>query len=204
MSHSEADGLANRKRRATTARIAASAARLAAAQGLTGTTVDQIAADAEVGRATFFRYYQAKENAVADGIAGPWLEVITATIARQPARMGPMEAIIAAFTELVDALPVHYDQIRELAELTRTSTTLTAWTLRTYHRYERAIAALAAERIPDPAEDDPRPRMIAALTMGAVRIALDDWIRQGGSLSDLIHRNLRSVSIGPPERAHGP
>ncbi|MEU5879964.1 TetR family transcriptional regulator [Spirillospora sp. NPDC047279] len=201
MSHSEAEGLKIRKRRATTSRIAASAARLAAEQGLTGTTVDQIAADAEVARATFFRYYQAKENAVADGIAGPWLEVITEAIARQPARLGAMEAIIAAFTELTDALPIHYDQIRELADLTRTSTTLTAWTLRTYHRYEKAIAGLAADRIADLAGDDPRPRMIAAITMGAVRISLDDWIRQGGSLPDLIHRALTSVSVTPSENA---
>src|SRR5512139_1084426 len=118
MSHSEADGLRNRKRRATTARIAASAARLAAEHGLAGTTVDQIADEAEVARATFFRYYQTKENAVAEGITGPWLTLITDAIARQPARLGAIDAIIAAFAELADGLPIHYEQIRELARLT--------------------------------------------------------------------------------------
>ena len=85
----------------------------------------------------------------------------------------------------------------ELAQLTRTSTTLDAWTLRAYHRYEKAIAGLAASRIPDLTDDDPRPRMIAALTMAGVRISLDDWIHRGGSLPDLIQRALRSIVIGP-------
>jgi AcrR family transcriptional regulator len=195
MSHSEADGGHNRKRRATTARIAASAARLAAERGLSSTTVDQIADDAQVARATFFRYYQTKENAVADGICGPWLTLITNAIADQPAQLTPMDAIIAAFIELADELPDHYHQIRELARLTRTSTTLDAWTLRTYRRYEAAIADLAARRIPDLVDHDPRPRMIAALTMAAVRIALDDWINHGGSLPDLVHQALRSVTM---------
>jgi AcrR family transcriptional regulator len=71
MSHSGPESLAVRKRRATNARIAASAARLASRHGVGNTTVDQIAEDAEVARATFFRYYETKESAVAEGVSGP-------------------------------------------------------------------------------------------------------------------------------------
>jgi hypothetical protein len=39
--------------------------------------------------------------------------------------------------------------------------------------------------------------MIAALTMAGVRISLDDWTREGGSLPDLIQRALRSIVIAP-------
>lgn len=195
MSHSEAEGLRLRKRRATSARIAASAAALAAQRGLAGTTADQIAEHAQVARATFFRYYQTKEHAVAEGITGPWLTLITDAIARQPAHLTAIEAIVAAFTDLAGLLPAHYHQIRELAELTRTSTALDAWTRRAYDRYEQAIASLAAARIPGLTTTDPRPRMIAALTMAAVRISLDDWIAHGGSLPDLTHRALRSITI---------
>lgn len=202
MSHSEADSLRNRKRRATTARIAASAARLAAERGLAATTVDLIADDAEVARATFFRYFQTKENAVAEGITCPWLNLITEAITRQPAHMGATEAIVSAFGELADDLTTHYDQIRELAALTRTSTALAAWTLRAYHRFEQAVADSIAGRIPDLTDHDPRPRMMAALATAAVRISLDDWVHHGGSLPDLIHRSLRSVTISS-ERTGG-
>lgn len=197
MSHSEAESLRNRKRRTTNARIAASAARLAARQGLAATTVEQIAEEAQVGRSTFFRYYDGKENAVAEGVTGPWLTMITEAIGRQPARLTAIDAVIAAFGELAESLPIDRDQIRDLAELTRTSTTLKAWTLQSYQRYESTITELITPRIDDLADDDPRPRLIAALTMAAVRISLDDWIQHGGSLPDLTRRALTSITINP-------
>ncbi len=195
MSQSEPEGLAVRKRRATNARIAASAARLAGRHGVAGTTVEHIAADAEVARATFFRYYETKESAVAAGITGPWLTLVTAALARQPAELAPKEALVAAFGELAAEFPAHEDAIRELARLTRTSATLAAWTARTYQRYERAIAELLALRFREVTAGDPRPRMLAALAMAAVRISLDDWIGGEGPLPDLIGRALNAISV---------
>ncbi|GAB2812336.1 acyl-CoA-like ligand-binding transcription factor [Lentzea nigeriaca] len=197
MSHSQADGLAVRKRRATHARIAASAARLAGEQGVGNTTVDQIARDAEVARATFFRYFDSKESAVAEGITGSWLTQVTEAIARQPAHLPAKDALVAAFAELADQFPAHAGQIRELAGLTRGSPALDAWTAQTYHRYERAIAELLAPRMSAGTERDPRPHLLAALAMASVRVSLDDWIRHGGDLPALIHRALESISVEP-------
>ncbi|HEX6353329.1 TetR family transcriptional regulator [Actinophytocola sp.] len=195
MSHSEPESLTVRKRRATNARIAASAARLAGTQGIGNTTVDQIAADAEVARATFFRYYDTKECAVAEGITGPWLTLIIEAIADQPAHLSAKNALVAAFGEMAERFPAHHDQIRELARLTRSSTTLNAWTAQAYQRYETAIAELLTPRFSDLAERDPRPRLLAALAMASVRICLDDWVHHGGSLPDLIHHALNAIAI---------
>jgi AcrR family transcriptional regulator len=197
VSHSEPESLAVRKRRATNARIAASAARLAGLHGVGNTTVDQIAADAEVARATFFRYYDTKESAVAEGVTGPWLAMVTEAIADQPDHLPAKEALVAAFDGLAERFPAHHNQIRELARLTRSSPTLRAWTAQAYQRYEDAIAELLTPRFPNLTEHDPRPRLLAALAMASVRICLDDWIHHGGSLPDLIHRALDSISIGP-------
>jgi AcrR family transcriptional regulator len=195
MSRSEPESHAVRKRRATNTRIAAAAARLAGQQGIANTTVDQIAAAAEVARATFFRYYDTKESAVAEGITCPWLTMVTDAIARQPARLRAKAALVAAFGELAEQFPAHHDQIRELARLTRSSPTLGAWTAQAYQRYENAIAEHLAPRFPTLTEHDPRPRLLAALTMAAVRICLDDWIEHGGSLPDLLHQALNTISI---------
>jgi AcrR family transcriptional regulator len=197
MSQSEPESLAVRKRRATTARIAASAARLAGRQGVATTTVDQIAADAEVARATFFRYYDTKESAVAEGITGPWLTLVTEAIARQPAVLPPKDALVAAFGELAAEFPAHAGQIRELARLTRSSPTLNAWTAQAYQRYEHAIAELLTPRFRDRVAHDPRPRLLAAVAMAAVRISLDDWIDHGGALPDLIRRALDAIAVEP-------
>lgn len=199
MSHSEADGLAVRKRRATHTRIAASAARLAGAQGVGNTTVDQIARDAEVARATFFRYFDTKESAVAEGVTGPWLTLVTEAIARQPGHLPAKDALVTAFAELAGQFPAHAGPIRELARLTRGSPALGAWTAQAYQRYERAIAELLVPRIPDITERDPRPHLLAALAMASVRISLDDWIRHGGDLPALIHRALESISVVTPK-----
>ncbi|PRC51878.1 TetR family transcriptional regulator, partial [Mycobacterium sp. ITM-2017-0098] len=65
-----AESLTVRKQRATKTRIAAAAAQAVTDHGLAGATVERIAAAAEVGRATFFRYFSAKEDAVAEGMTG--------------------------------------------------------------------------------------------------------------------------------------
>ncbi len=61
------ESLTVRRQRATRARIATAAVQRVSENGLAGVTVEQIAAAAEVGRATFFRYFSSKEDAVAEG-----------------------------------------------------------------------------------------------------------------------------------------
>ena len=190
------ESLTARKQRATRARIATAAARAVAEHGLAGATVDQIAAAAEVGRATFFRYFSAKEDAVADGMTAHWLDRITAAIATQPPGSSATAAVVAAFEDLGDGFDEISDQVRELATLTRSSPVFSAWTLQIYVRYEAAIAELVAPRFTDPVPDDPRPRLLGALAMAAIRIALDDWLISGGSLPLRVRRALAAISIG--------
>lgn len=180
--------LAERKRAAMRQRIATAAARLVASRGLAGATVDRIADAADIGRATFFRYFNSKEDAVAEGMNGHWLDRITAALAAQPPELGAFGELARNFAEIEN-------QVRELATLTRSSETLGAWTLHVYVRYEVAIAELVAPRMAGLAADDPRPRLIGALAMAAVRIALDDWLSHGGSLPDRVSRGLAAISV---------
>ncbi len=76
------ESLTVRRQRATRTRIATAAAQGVSENGLAGVTVEQIAAAAEVGRATFFRYFSSKEDAVAEGMTTRWLDAITAVIAQ--------------------------------------------------------------------------------------------------------------------------
>lgn len=188
--------LAERKRTAMRQRIAAAAASLVADRGLAGTTVDRIADEADIGRATFFRYFNSKEDAVAEGMTVHWLNRITAALAAQPERLSATDAVIGAFTELANGFADIEDQIRELALLTRSSDTLDAWTLHIYVRYELAIADLIAPRLPRLAPQDPRPRLIGALAMATVRIALNDWLSHGGSLPDRVGQGLAAITVG--------
>jgi AcrR family transcriptional regulator len=187
--------LAERKRTATRQRIAAAAAQVVASIGLAGATVDRIADTADIGRATFFRYFNSKEDAVAEGMNTHWLNRITTALAAQPAGLTATEAVVGAFHELALGFAEIEDQVRELATLTRSSETLDAWTLHIYVRYESAIAELIAPRIPQLAPHDARPRLIGALAMAAVRIAIDDWLSHGGSLPDRVREGLAAITI---------
>jgi AcrR family transcriptional regulator len=189
------ESLTVRKQKATRARIAAAAARSVAENGLAGATIEQIAAAAEIGRATFFRYFSSKEDAVAEGLTTHWLDLITAAIARQSAELSGTEAVVAAFEDLGDGFEAISGRVRELAALTRSSPVLSAWTLQIYLRYEAAIADLVAPRLGNPEPDDPRPRLLGALAMASIRIALDDWLANGGSLPGRVRAALSSVRI---------
>ncbi|MCV7300280.1 TetR family transcriptional regulator [Mycobacterium barrassiae] len=189
------ESLTVRRQRATRVRIATAAAELVAEVGLAATTVEQIAQTAEVGRATFFRYFSSKEDAVAEGMTNRWLATITAAVARQPAELSAHGAVVAAFGDLGEGFDAVSEQVRELAILTRSSPALSAWTLQSYLRYEAAIAELVAPRLGDLTADDPRPRLIGAMAMASVRIALDDWLVHGGSLPARVRSAVSSLHV---------
>jgi AcrR family transcriptional regulator len=59
-------GLRARKKAATEQAIVDASMKLSATRGFTATTIDDIAAAAGIGRRTFFRYFQTKEDVVLD------------------------------------------------------------------------------------------------------------------------------------------
>lgn len=191
-------GLRERKRLATHQRIADEAARLAKERGLAGTTIDDIAAAAQVGRATFFRYFDAKEVAVAEGFSVPWLQLIIDNLTAQPPELCAREAVIETFRGFAPVLDTEgTDLVLQQARMAVASPGLQAWTLHVYVRFEKAIADAVADRFHDLQPDDPRPLLLGALTMSAVRISLDTWLASDGTkdLAGLLQSALRAVDV---------
>jgi AcrR family transcriptional regulator len=188
-----------RKRAATHQRIADEAARLAVTHGVSGTTVEDIAAAADVGRSTFFRYFDTKEIAVAEGFTTPWLTLIVDALARQPAHLGPLEAVVSAFSQFAALAETDAEAILRQTEMSQASPGLRAWTLHLFARCEEAIAQTVAPRLPDLVPGDPRPRMVGAVTMAAVRWSMDQWLASGGEsdLPKIIRDALTCVRLEP-------
>src|SRR5271165_4994463 len=83
-------GLRERKKARTRAAILQEALRLFHEQGYAATTVEQIAAAAEVSPSTFFRYFPTKEDVVLqDDYDALLLEAFEA----QPADLNPIQAL---------------------------------------------------------------------------------------------------------------
>lgn len=190
-------GLRVRKRAETQARIAHAAATLATERGISETTVDEISAAAGIGRATFFRYFDSKELAIATGLSEVGVHVLSDVLAGVPAELGPIEAIRAAYAVLGEHFEPQRTMFLDQALLSRSSTVMFAWTLHLYVDWETAIAAAVAPRFRDLAEADPRPRMLGAMTMAAARLACDRWVADGGTgdLPALIEEHLAALEI---------
>lgn len=190
-------GTRERKRIETSARITEAASRLATERGIARTTIDDIAAEAGIGRATFFRYFESKELAIATGLSDVGVHVLADVIAGVDRDLGPLDAVRAAYAKLGEDFDALRGMFLEQAQLSRSSKVLFAWTLHLYVDWENAIADAIAPRFADLAPGDPRPRMVGAMTMAAARLACDVWVDDDGrgDLPALIQQHLSALHL---------
>ncbi len=94
-------GLRERKKARTRIAIQRQAIRLFLDQGYEGTTVEQIAAAAEVSPSTFFRYFQTKEDVV---IRDDYDRLMLDAFRAQPRDLTPVQAARAAIHQLAAVL----------------------------------------------------------------------------------------------------
>src|SRR5579859_1823888 len=111
-------GLRERKKARTRASLREHALRLFREQGYQATTVEQIAAAAEVSPSTFFRYFPTKEDLV---LQDDMDTRMMAALERQPPGLSTVAAVRAATREVIgsyrgDELEI----VRETTELTMT------------------------------------------------------------------------------------
>lgn len=187
-------GLRERKREATRLRIATEAARLATRHGVAGVTADEIAEAADISRATFFRFFATKETAIAEGFSGPKVVALLDALAAQPAGLAPLEAVAQTFADLGQVLDSGTrDLVLEQARIAADSPALQAWMASAWLRDEVLVAGVLADRLGVDPLDDPRPRMVAALAMAAMRLGLERWVASDGKadLADLFQDAIR-------------
>ena len=115
MDNKPQSSLRERKKAWTRASIREHALRLFRAQGYDDTTVEQIAAAAEVSPSTFFRYFPTKEDVVLrDNLDDRMFEAFL----RQPPSVTPIAALRAAMREGIATLtPAEWEEFREALAL---------------------------------------------------------------------------------------
>lgn len=94
-------GLRERKKRRTRALLIDAAVALCDRQGFDGTTVDQIAAIADVSPRTFSRYFNTKD-AIALALIDEVLDRVAAELAAQPPELGHFEALRRAYIRMAE------------------------------------------------------------------------------------------------------
>jgi AcrR family transcriptional regulator len=161
-------GLRERKKAKTRAAIQREAMRLFRERGYDATTVEDIAAAAEVSESTFFRYFPTKEDVV---LRDDYDELLVQAYLTQPAHLSPLQAAKAALGAIVATVTQLSAEERELENL-RTQLTFTVPEVRARWGDElsgafRRFAEVVAERAGRPA-DDLRVRIFTGALFGVM------------------------------------
>jgi AcrR family transcriptional regulator len=164
--------LRERKKARTRASIREHALRLFREQGYHATTVEQIAAAAEVSPSTFFRYFPTKEDLVLqDDMDTRMIEAFE----RQPTGLSPLAAVRAAVQQMVASYSAaDLDLISETTGLTMTVPEIRARALDEFARTIGVVADAVAKRAGRPA-DDLAVRTMAGAIIGVIMSITLPW-----------------------------
>jgi AcrR family transcriptional regulator len=180
-------GLRERKKERTRDRLVAEALRLFSERGYEGTSIEEIAAAADVSPRTFFRYFPTKADVV---------------FADLPARIEAVRDALAADRFVHDALrevvehSLDYLGDPELLamrnRLVLANPPLRARLLEFIFEVETMVtSAYARERV-----DPLVARLAAAITAGSARAALVTWTMDDGDLREIVRRSFAATAPG--------
>lgn len=191
------DSLRARKQRRTRDAIVDGAIRLFAERGFDRTSVADIAAAAEVGRRTFFRYFADKEEVLFAGDA-EILAALSAGLDTPPVDAPPLAVAHRAGRAAARVLAGWADRVPTRERIIRASPRLHARALAKYDRY----AAEIERRLIETHRTEPaQARLAAAVAVTCVRVAYQDWAADTGrdlpALVDAAFARLAAATGAP-------
>ena len=190
-------GLRERKKAKTRAAIREHALRLFREHGYEATTVDQVAAAAEVSPSTFFRYFPTKEDVV---LRDDFDLLTLAALDEVPPEVSPIAAFRAAAAAAFAALPPEeMDQLQQTAALSLTVPEIRARAIDEFARTIEVMAAALARRAGRP-PDDFAARNLAGAMVGVIMAATMPWAGLAGTadLVEQIDSGLAHLEAGLP------
>jgi AcrR family transcriptional regulator len=156
--------------------LAAAAGELFKENGYDATTVEDIAAAAEVSPRTFYRLFPTKGDVIIELARTAWGDIVTAFAERpvdEPLFASVEAVLIARFTE------IDRKALRSFEDLLAHSQELRARWLEETRRQQDLFAGVLAGRVGG-APDDLRTQVIAAAILATHRTALEVWSTHAG------------------------
>lgn len=172
-----AEGLRERKRRETRQRIAEVAQRLFMAQGYDATTLDAIAAEAGISRRTFFSYFKSKDEIIVFWQATDSAQLMADLLKASP-DLAPLDAVRDVMVKHIARYTT--EQMTAVDNLMRSSEALLARKQAYYAQQEQVLFETLCEVWRQP-ERRAALRMVAMVSIGAMRLALQAWREQTGA-----------------------
>jgi AcrR family transcriptional regulator len=168
-------GLRERKKQRTRAMLIDAAIELCDRQGFEQTTVDQIAAVADVSPRTFSRYFATKD-AVILALVDDFVEAIAAELVHQPAELCELEALRCAHLDMIRASAsarpggLTTERLMTTARIVQSSPTLR---LAAALFRQHAVTLALAERM-GVGLDDPKLHLVVAVWTAILLTAVED------------------------------
>lgn len=187
-------GLRQRKKAKTRSALQEHALRLIRERGYDATTVEDIAAAAEVSPSTFFRYFPTKEDAVLYDELDP---IIFAAYSAQPPELRTIAAVRKAMKDVFGAasradLAKQGERLDLVLSIPELRMRMLDELLRTLQVFGQVLAERAGRR-----SDDPQMRSLAGAMIGIVIAA---WVGTGSVVSpaflDELDASLADLEAG--------
>jgi AcrR family transcriptional regulator len=195
-------GLRERKKLKTRRAIRSAAFSRFAAQGYEGTTVDQIAADADVSPSTFFRYFPTKEDLV---ITDDYDPIMEAELRSRPAEESILESLLQAMIQpLRTVLAQEREDMLLRMRLLRENPTVRARSLAELNRSRDMLLRVFSERTGRPTAELALRAQISAL-LAVSNETVEYWAENEGEddLIELLVETLNAVATGLTSRGPG-
>jgi AcrR family transcriptional regulator len=189
-------GLRERKKRQTREAIQTAALDLFIEQGFTATTVDEIAAAADVSPRTFFLHFASKQDVVL-GLLPQKIEGLRLRLEQYPADADPLEMLRDELRSLAASMETT-QRISLYTGLAEAEPALRARALEQLDAIEHVLAEAVGRRLGADPGTDLRTRLIASAATTAVHIALSVWHRRGevDDLAALIEQTYDLTTAG--------
>jgi len=165
-------GLRGRKREQTRARIQTEAMSLFLERGFEATTLDDIAAAAEVSRRSLFHYFASKEEIVFSTKAD-FPGLIVEAIGRRPVDEPLLDMVENALVDLAQRYVS--EPARRLARLIHDTPALSAGDQAKYEKVEHVLAKALADRKGRP-ETDIDCRVTASAAIAILKLSTHAWL----------------------------
>src|ERR1700719_5092583 len=171
-----APGLRLRKRPNPRGGLTRAAMALFLERGFEATTLDDIAAAADISRRSFFHYFASKEDVVF-----AWHEETTAALIAAVAERPAGESMLTAAENAISAMARQLEpgEAIAMARLKRENPALQARDQVKYEKLERALAEALGKRAGHETEEL-QARLVAMIATGAMRIGAEFWADDGG------------------------
>ena len=180
------------KRQETLKRISEKGLELFIANGYEGTTLEAIAAAAGISRRTFFYYFKSKDEVLLASQGGGFIEALRPSLLDESPEQAPFVAVRSCLSKLVSRYETKESII--IDRLLQSTEALRARKQAIFVQMEETVFAALCELWPQQ-KRRATLRLVAMVSMGAMRVAMEGWRQDGGKrpLTKYLQENFAAL-----------